>query len=228
MASRVGQQLKALRERSGLSVRKTAAMLEMQPTSYAYYEDGFKGEAIPVSLAKSLRGVMSGKGQPPIVDADILALAGMSDVQRPAPAPIPATVPKDVPVLGTAVGGNGGDFSLNGQVIDYVRRPTGIAMNRNVFAIYIRGDSMHPRFDEGDLLYVDPNRPAKVGDDVLVELQPPRGGEPGHAYVKQLAGKSGSRITLRQFNPFREDITVPIDKVLRISPILKMADLLGF
>ena len=36
------------------------------------------------------------------------------------------SMPVDVPVFGTAVGGSEGDFSFNGQVVDYVRRPPGV------------------------------------------------------------------------------------------------------
>lgn len=143
-----------------------------------------------------------------------------------APLPRPNQMPLDVPVYGVAVGGDAGDFSLNGDVVDRVRRPPGLIGNRSAFAVYVRGDSMEPRHYQGDLLYVDPIRPARSGDDVLVELRPGRPGEPGPAYIKQLVTQGPVRVVLRQFNPAK-DITLPGAQILRVSKILKLADLLG-
>lgn len=140
--------------------------------------------------------------------------------------PRPNQMPLDVPVYGVAVGGDAGDFSLNGDVVDRVRRPPGLLGNRSAFAVYVRGDSMEPRHYQGDLLYVDPIRPARSGDDVLVELKPARPGEPGPAYIKQLVTQGPVRVVLRQFNPAK-DITLPGAQILRVSKILKLADLLG-
>lgn len=53
-------------------------------------------------------------------------------------------MPKDVPVYGTAYGGQGGDFELNGQLIDHARRPPSIASSKTVFCVYVQGDSMAP------------------------------------------------------------------------------------
>lgn len=145
--------------------------------------------------------------------------------QAITPPPV-GQMPLDVPVMGTAVGGSDGDFSLNGQYVDYVRRPPGIAKNYKVFAVFVQGSSMEPRFDEGSLVYVDPFRPVRSGDDVLIEMQPARAGEPGPAMIKQLVSKTPVRLSVRQFNPAKE-ITLPGDRVLRVCLILKLADLLG-
>jgi len=136
------------------------------------------------------------------------------------------SLPLDVPVYGTAVGGNHGDFSLNGQVVDYVRRPPGVLRNRSVFCVFLRGDSMEPRLDNGELIYVNPSRPAKPGDDVLVELKPLTGGEPGPAYIKRLESQTPTKLVLKQFNPPAK-IEIPLAKVLRISPLMRNKELMG-
>jgi phage repressor protein C with HTH and peptisase S24 domain len=223
--------LRALRARSGLSIRKLASLIDMPPTTYAYYEDGFKEDYLPVPLARQLAKAVAGLGAPPIEEREVMALTGAAMAPPNAePAavevPRPNQMPLDVPVYGVAVGGDAGDFSLNGDVVDRVRRPPGLVGNRNAFAVYVRGDSMEPRHYQGDLLYVDPIRPARSGDDVLVELKPARPGEPGPAYIKQLVTQGPVRVVLRQFNPAK-DITLPGAQILRVSKILKLADLLG-
>ena len=140
--------------------------------------------------------------------------------------PPPAGLPRDIEVQGVALGGDEGDFSFNGTVIDHVRRPPGLAGARGAFAIYVVGDSMSPRFDDGDLIFVHAGRPASPGDDVVVELHG-EDGTAGACYVKRLLRRSGSRVVLRQFNPPRDDIVIPARHVKAIYRILTPAELLG-
>lgn len=136
-------------------------------------------------------------------------------------------VAPDVPVLGTAVGGFEGDFSFNGQIVDYVRRPPGVQKMKTVYAVYIVGDSMFPRFEEGDLVYVHPDRPPKAGDDVIIEMQPEKEGEPGRSYVKRLVRRTPTKLVCQQFNPLRDDLEYELDAVKRFHRILPWSEVLG-
>lgn len=224
--------LRKLLARSELSLGKvaTAAGYAGPSSIQRYFDpDTYEAERISVELAEKLVRAFVGRGQPPITEAEIMSLAGVQispGFAEIAPPPLGA-MPIDVPVYGTAAAGSGGDFSLNGTTIDYVRRPPGIANNRGVFCFYVRGLSMYPRYEEGDLAYVDPYRPAKSGDDVLVEMRPGKGDEPGTALVKQLVTKTPIRVILRQFNPPDDKIEIALSKILRVSPILRLTDLLG-
>ena len=60
--SEISSRLKALREKSGLSVRKTAAAINMTATTYQYYEQGFKKPHLPRELALALADVFSEHG----------------------------------------------------------------------------------------------------------------------------------------------------------------------
>lgn len=71
--SEISSRLKALREKSGLSVRKTAAAINMTATTYQYYEQGFKKPHLPRELALALADVFSEHG---VSQAEVLALAG--------------------------------------------------------------------------------------------------------------------------------------------------------
>ncbi|SFF45289.1 XRE family transcriptional regulator [Aureimonas phyllosphaerae] len=140
------------------------------------------------------------------------------------PGPV-AFGPRDVPVEGVGIGGDGADFEFIGDVIDYARRPPGIAAVRNVFAIHVLGDSMSPRFEVGDLAYCG-GRHAVPGDDVVIELQ----GEPGgsrRGYVKRLVQRTAKELIVRQFNPAIE-LRFPMKEVKAIHRVIPFKELLGF
>ncbi|WP_179954069.1 XRE family transcriptional regulator [Denitrobaculum tricleocarpae] len=146
----------------------------------------------------------------------------------PASVSVPSTASllRDVEVRGVAVGGNESCFEFNGEVVDRVRRPPGIAGASNVFAIYVVGQSMSPRFEEGEIVFVHPGRPATSGCDVIVELHG-HNGDPGQCYIKRLVKKTPTRTVLQQFNPARDDISFDNDNIRAMYRILTASELLG-
>lgn len=141
--------------------------------------------------------------------------------------PAAGTLPRDVPVLGVTVGGEGGDFAFNGQTVDHVRRPPGLANVPSAFALFVANDSMVPWKEPGELVYVEPNRPAKVGDYVVVELKATRDGEAGVCLVKRLKARSVSKLTLQQYNPPNDRIEIPVSKIRRVYRVKPLEELVG-
>ena len=81
--SKAALELKRLRECAGFSVRGMAAALRnagskygRSPSSYAYYENDFRKPYLPLDLVEALIPLFLDKGDPPIVEREILALAG--------------------------------------------------------------------------------------------------------------------------------------------------------
>jgi phage repressor protein C with HTH and peptisase S24 domain len=149
--------------------------------------------------------------------------------QNAAPPPYRSEMPKDVPVYGTVVGGDGNhlvDFELNGAVVDYVRRPQRLAARTDVFAAYVQGDSMIHWREPGQLVYVESARPPRVMDYVLVELKPPVGEGTRPAMIKRLLGVTPTKLRLRQYNPAR-DFDIDRRTVLRLYRVLDWDELLG-
>lgn len=151
----------------------------------------------------------------------------------PAPdAPLPPyrrEMPKDVPVYGTVVGGDGQqtfDFELNGNVVDHVRRPPRIFGRADVFAVYVTGESMSPWRKPGQLVYVESAKQARAGDYVLVELTPRDGDSVRPALVKELVAVTPTKVRLSQHNPPK---VFDIDRrtVLRILRVMDWDELLG-
>lgn len=131
---------------------------------------------------------------------------------RPAPdaPPIPtrSAMPLDVPVLGTAAGSGDGAIQMEGGAIDHVRRPPALSNARDIYAIYVEGDSMEPKYAPGTLVYCSPHKPARIGDDVVVQVQMGEGQDaPVVAFVKALEKRAGLNWVFRQYNPARADVT---------------------
>jgi phage repressor protein C with HTH and peptisase S24 domain len=166
------------------------------------------------------------------LEADHRAPAyGAAALSRSAADAVTGTWQRDLPVYGTAVGGQekNGDFDFNtGDIVDYLPRPPRLQGARAAFAVYLVGVSMEPRFREGAPVLVHPGLPAKPGDDVLVELKPSGDGAPHPGLVKRLVSRTETRLRLQQFNPPDDNIIVPMKRVLRIYRVIPYEDLFGF
>lgn len=136
---------------------------------------------------------------------------------------------RDVPVLGTSRGGvpdKAGDFEMNGEVVDHVRRPPGIAGLRDVFALYVVGESMAPWREPGDLVYVTRARQPRPGDYIVAELLPQRDGDPPSALLKRFVAVRGERLVLEQYNP-RQELRLDQRRVRHLFRVIDWPELLG-
>ncbi len=149
----------------------------------------------------------------------------------PGGPPLGASLPRTLEVYGTVLGG---DPHLDGapietheltDVIDWIRRPTIFDGRRDVYALYVTGSSMEPRFEPGDPVVVDPKRPPRPGDDVIVQLRD-TDDVVRVALIKRLVRRTGTGLELRQYNP---DIsfTVPLERVKEVHRVVMMRDLLS-
>jgi len=135
--------------------------------------------------------------------------------------PIPFNVKpgRMIPILGEAVGGAGGEYEFNGQVQDWIACPPSLANVPNAYAVYVDGESMYPRYKSGETVYVHPSKPARRGDDVIVQIAPEEDGKPPHGYVKEFVGWAGDELILRQYNP-ESKLNFDRRRVVSVHPIV--------
>ena len=216
---RRGQRIRDRRKALGMDINDLAKKLGISQPAVSQWEIGLTapGRQKLTRLAEVLNVPVTSL----IADEDVPA----QNVGQPHATQLGA-LPIDVPVHGVAVGGSDGDFRFNGQVVDYVRRPPGVANLRNVYALWVLGDSMSPWNKNGDLIYVTPARPPATGDYVVIQLHDLADGEPGAAMVKLMLGKTPTQLKLAQHNPARE-FTLPLAKVKAIHKVLSSRELLG-
>lgn len=211
----LGLRLRELRLSRGMTMAALAEKIGVTQPAISQWESG--RERPGRETLQRLAGALG-------VTAEALALPAGS--QSSAATLSPLQLPADVPVLGTAVGGDSGDFSFNGMVVDYVRRPQGVAQMRNIYALWVTGDSMAPWNRRGDLIYVTPTRPPVPGDHVVIELAGAHAHDAGTAMVKLLAGQTPTQYRLRQYNPER-DFTIARTRVKAIHKVLSLRELMG-
>lgn len=230
--STTGAKLKALALRSGRSYREIAAAAGFAGASSVqrYFTDDYDAEALPVNIASKLAKGFAGSRVKP---EEVMALAGLPSMLEAhpfTPSEPPRNMSRDVPVYGTALGTLlelGGEpveqtFLNQSEVISYFTRPQSLTKRADVYGVYIQGSSMSPRFQEGEMAFVESNRPPQVGDDVLVFLVEEDGDDERYSacLIKRLVRRSASFIELEQFNPpvtFRIE-TSRVKKVHRVIP----------
>ena len=80
--------------------------------------------------------------------------------------------------------------------------------------------------EPGSLVFVDPIRPPRPGDRVVVELNPGKDGEGHPAYLKELVTSTATKVRLLQYNP-EGMIEIPLTKVRHIHRVIEWEELLG-
>lgn len=159
-----------------------------------------------------------GGRQPNIIEGDVRQVQGVTP-------PGPMAMPADIPVMGTAAGSFVGAFKLENGVVDYVRRPPALSTARDIYAIFVEGESMVPEHKPGDLRFVNPHRPVMIGDSVIVQV---RNGDhqPVEAYIGHLLKRQPDVIILGKLNP-ESHVRIKRDTVKAIHKVLTMNDLFG-
>lgn len=104
-------------------------------------------------------------------------------------------------------------------------RPPALRGQTDLYAIYFHGESMEPRFQPGEVGIVDPRRPVRNGDYVLVQLNAGDSDEVVTVLVKRLVRQNADEVVLEQFNP-AVTFKVPKNRVARVHRIMQQTELL--
>jgi phage repressor protein C with HTH and peptisase S24 domain len=125
--------------------------------------------------------------------------------RRGRPPRLPAATPSDsgaIPIRSAGRGGGDQRMFLEDGPIGYTARPANLDGVRAAYAIYMVGDSMEPRYEQGWLLHVNPFKPPIRGRDVVVY-------KAGQAMlIKQFVRWESDALVLRQLNP-PEELRIP-------------------
>ena len=180
--SAVSRMLKGERQMKQLETVPIAAFLGVSPDEVLRHAVAETGSPPPVDMPRP------GRGRPPS--------ASPSGVSRSTDM---------IPIRSAGRGGADQEMFLD-DGIGYTARPANLSGIREAYAIYMVGDSMEPRYEQGWLLHVNPFKPPKRGRDVVVYKQ-------GQAVlIKQFVGWEGDTLVLRQFNP-PDTLRIPRDEV---------------
>lgn len=249
----VGQELKALRLRAGLSAAELARAADMPETTYKTYEDrpSRRSPFLRLDVVQRLAPHLIGRGRPPITQQELLWLAGAGTVVDMIPSPLAtdrrgkhsghphsnamvesyapptAAIGRDIPILASRTAGWGVlSVNLTAPPIDYLRRPAALATNRAVWAITIADTSMVPRFDLGERIYCDPTRPPPIGGYAVLVLHPDDETGEQRALVGRLSAITDRDVEIETLSPPNR-VSVPVEQIHTTARILTLAELLG-
>jgi phage repressor protein C with HTH and peptisase S24 domain len=107
----------------------------------------------------------------------------------------PSRSVEPIPIRSAARGGADQEMFLADGPIGYTPRPANLDGIRGAYAIYMIGDSMEPRYEQGWLLHVNPFKPPTRGRDVVVYKNDQS------VLIKQFLGWERDALMLRQLNP---------------------------
>lgn len=101
------------------------------------------------------------------------------------------------------VGGWGGSITMDVDAVDVRILGPVLEEGSEVFGFRMSGSSMEPKYESGEVLWVDPNRECVIGDGVLLCPTDPQ--KNGTRYVgKLISGVVGDSWVIRQYNPAAE------------------------
>lgn len=227
----ISGRMRNLRERSGLTMAKMAKAMGYQTASsiQRYFDaDKLKPGYLKREFVVKVEKAMLGKGNPPISRPEIWELAGpeFNFASNPPPNAVVGsqivTSGNMLPVYGSAVGGLDGEFEMNGSVLYEVAAPPSLAEVKEAYAVQVTGDSMEPRYFDGETVFVDPTRRVKRGDFVIAQIGKDEGGTI-LAYIKRFVRHNAEELVLEQYNPPKE-LVFPHDSVHSVHFVVMGGD----
>lgn len=229
MTTDAAKRLKELRESRKLSRRALAELVNCGESQIVKLERGDRRLTLDWvnRLARALdvpaSDFLTDDAAPPPNPRDLPGVAPF----EPIPVPSPAQLKGGLPVYGVAACHNAHGhqaFEMQGQIVDRVKYPPALVNVPGAYALYAVGDSMEPRYYEGELVYVHPGKPPVPGSFVVVQFKPDHEGGNVCAMIKRLVRRSPSKVRLAQFNP-DDEFDVPMEEVHVIHRILNGEEL---
>lgn len=171
--------LKRLREEKNMTQAELGKALEISPSAIGMYEQGRRTPDIPT--LKKIASYFN-------VSLDYLLGNAPAKVAQPKPAGRGVRIP----VLGRVVAGI--PIEAVEEILDYEEITPELAATGEFFALQVKGDSMLPKLEEGDVVIVKKQEDVETGDIAIVLVN---GDE---ATIKQVKKVNGG-IMLYGFNP---------------------------
>ena len=145
--SNVGQRIFEARKRRKISRKEIADFLQVHETTIKRYEDG-NTKKLPTDRLEKIAKYLN---------TSIEYLMGWEEEEK--------TQGLKIPVLGTVAAGI--PISAVEDILDYEEVPQSWENQGEFFGLRIKGDSMQPKMDDGDVVIVRQQSDANSGDTVI-------------------------------------------------------------
>ena len=204
--------IKALREKIGLTQGQLAEAVGTPQPQISRLESGKRkltkewAEILATPLHTTPEILLFGDPEKvtPVNDNDLASQpSAISDLPNAEIRGKVEGLGRKIPVFGQAVGGVDGEFLMNGNILYEVMAPPVISHINNAYAVAVSGDSMAPRYEDGEICFVDPERRVRKGDYVIAQVRHDENSPP-LAFVKRFLRHNSIELVLEQFNPQKE------------------------
>ena len=182
------------RKKAHLTQNKLASLVHVTKAAVSSWEHGMsprrdKLEAIAKATNVSLEWLLLGNKN-----------AGEYDSQQISDRP----AIKLIPVYGQAVAGINGEFAFDGKKLFEVPCPPQLLNVENAYGVEVAGDTMSPRYEDGEIVYIDTVRRVKKGDYVVAQIMMREEDSFPTAFIKRFIRHNEKELVLTQLNPAKE------------------------
>ena len=125
---------------------------------------------------------------------------------------------KIIPIYGHAIAGVNGEFLFNGKKLFEMLCPPQLLRAPDAYGVQVSGDSMYPRFEDGEIVYVDPSRRVKKGDYVVAQVMAEEGSSLPQVFIKKFVRHNEAELVLEQFVP-KKNLVFPHERVVSVHYI---------
>ncbi|MDF1777359.1 MAG: helix-turn-helix transcriptional regulator [Rhizobiaceae bacterium] len=208
--------IRKLREMLGLTQAQLAKNVATSQPQIRRLEAGERqltkdwAERLAPHLGTTASELMFGEEPPALPDKPALKTSQPALQKSANPVPANARLGEllpelhaKLPVYGQAVGGIDGEFVMNGERLEDVFSPPSLSAVIGAYAVYVSGESMEPRYFDGEIVYVNPAKRVRRGDFVVAQIQSEEHGSK-LAYVKRFVRWNSTELVLSQYNPEKE------------------------
>tara|TARA_B100000963_G_C22518252_1_gene621743 strand:- start:481 stop:1095 length:615 start_codon:yes stop_codon:yes gene_type:complete len=109
---------------------------------------------------------------------------------------------EDLPLFGMPIL-NGEGVQMHTQFVSHTIRPDYLVDNLKSYACFIHGSLLSPRYEHGDLVYVDPNKQPKEGDYVVVQVKQ---GDHITGIFRKLLQITDRQMKFQTLHPIKEEV----------------------
>jgi len=182
----IGRKIVMIRKNKGISQKKLAQMLNWDPSNLVRIE---KGRVIP-----SLRSIEEIAEKLEVPPSYLIDNNGLSPT---------------IPIVSFASAGEAANFTDQGYPqgggMYFIDRPANFS-DPNGFGIEVSGDSMVPKYEDGQIVLVDTRKKPQNGDYAVIGLMN------GDKYVKRYREAQGV-VILESVNPLYPPVVVQKDEI---------------
>ena len=200
----LGQRIKIAREKSGLSQMQLGKAVGRSQSTVAEWETGGTDprrnivEKIAETLNVEVTWLEFGVAEEdpaPYMPAANARPAFSSNDQRDGT--------KLGPIYASAQGGDGEQTIATGEIVEHRPKPQRWASVKGLYGFYVVGDSMAPRINAGEMVWVHPHRKPAPGQEAVFIKKTDNGGDT-LVMVKVFQAQTAGKWIIRQHNPKKE------------------------